>query len=144
MISTYLHLQLGTYTAELTLEHGNRYWQEWVFFESRRRTVNMARIMNIAFTMDHAFSCEAVEGFALIPLPSTKVGWETNDEHVWNAEYDKCHLQRMMYGLSTEGNLVRLSETTKGIERKKEGWKKWLSTQDSFGILVMLASQVLG
>ena len=100
--------------------------------------------MNMAFYMDRAFSCDGLEGFSLLPLPSNKVAWETKDEHIWSAEYDKWHLKRSIHGLTSEGRLVRLCQTAKGIESREEVWQKWLASQDSFGILVMLASQLLG
>jgi hypothetical protein len=99
--------------------------------------------MNMAFFMDHAFTCEGLPGFALIPLPSHKVAWETNDENVWQAEYEKCYTERCMYALTSEGNLVRLRQTTQGIESREEEWKKWLAEQDGFGMMIMLASQLL-
>jgi hypothetical protein len=104
--------------------------------------VTIARIMNMAFFMDRAFTCEGLPGFALIPLPSNKVAWETDDEKVWWAEYEKCYVERCMHALTDEGNLVRLRQTTQGIESREEEWKRWLAVQDGFGMMVMLASQL--
>jgi hypothetical protein len=120
-----------------------RDWQGWIFAESRRRVVVLARIMNMAFYMDRAFTCDGLAGFALIPLPANKVAWETDDEQVWCAEYDKCHLERSIYGLTSEGKLVRLRQTANGIDSMGVEWQRWLASQDGFGLLVMLASQLL-
>jgi hypothetical protein len=142
-ISGRLCRQIGEPEQIPTLDHGERHWQAWIFSESRRRLATMVRIMNTAFYMDHAFSCDILEGFTLIPLPANKIAWETENEQIWYAEYDKCHVKRSIYGLTSGGKLVRLRQTAKGIESREEGWQKWLASQDSFGSLVMLASQLL-
>jgi hypothetical protein len=142
-ISSHLSQRIGENDEGVQMDHG-RDWHAWIFAESRRRVVTMARIMNMAFYMDRALRCEGLPGFALIPLPSNKVAWETDDEDVWSAEYDKCHNERYIYGLTSEGKLVRLHQTAKGIDSKEEEWPRWLASQDGFGTMVMLASQFFG
>jgi hypothetical protein len=122
----------------------SRDWRAWIFAESQRRIITMARIINMVFHIECAISCDTLPGFALIPLPSSKIAWETDDEQVWCAEYDKCHVDRFIYGLTTEGKLVQLRQTVTGIDSREERWQKWLAGQDAFGMLVMLASQMLG
>lgn len=99
--------------------------------------------MNTAFNMDRAFSCDGIRGFALLPLPATKLGWEATDEKIWCAEYDKCKSEGFIYGLTTGGKLVRLRQSLGGIEIKDQAWQKWLAGMDAFGTLTMLASHLL-
>jgi hypothetical protein len=142
-ISAHLAQRIGYVDDTVSMHSESRDWSAWIFAESQRRIITMARIINMVFHIECAVSCDALPGFALIPLPSNKVAWETDDEAVWCAEYDKCHANRFIYGLTTEGKLVQLRQTVTGIDSREEGWQKWLAGQDAFGMLIMLAAQLL-
>lgn len=143
-ISIHLSRQIGENMAKLTLEQVDRDWRDWIFYESRQRLVLMARTMNLAFYMDRAFSCGGLEGFALLPLPSGRLAWEADNEDTWRAEHANSLSRPFVHGLTSEGKLVRLTQTIRGVERKEVAWQTWLAGQDGFGMLIMLASQLLG
>lgn len=144
MISSHLSIRIGGDEFKGALRHDDQYWQQFLFQETRRRVVCVARIMNTAFCMDPALSCQALEGFALVPLPANKPLWNATEQQAWRAEFDKCMKERAIHGLTNTGKLVRLHQTALGVESWEVGWQKWYASQDQFGIMVMLTSKLVG
>jgi hypothetical protein len=84
-----------------------------------------------------------MEGFCLMPLPANKTIWEAEDEEDWKTEFDVCLREREIYGVSTEGRLVKLQQTISGMKTTEASWEKWLAGMDSFGSIVMTAASLL-
>ncbi|KAF2803588.1 uncharacterized protein BDZ99DRAFT_399578 [Mytilinidion resinicola] len=119
-------------------------WQDWVFYESRRRFVVIARMLNMLVEMGQAVTCSSLPGFALVPLPSKKVLWEAPNEEVWQKEFESTLRAREIFGVTTEGRLVRLMQDMSGITATNAEWEDWYAGSDGFGSLVMLAASLLG
>ncbi|KAF2112792.1 hypothetical protein BDV96DRAFT_497745 [Lophiotrema nucula] len=143
-ISMQLSRRIGGDEFKGALRYDEDYWQQWLFQETRRRVVAVARIMNIGFYLDRAISCKSMDGFSLIPLPSKKTLWEATNEQQWRVEYNQLLQDRVIHGLTTEGKLVGLRQANGRVQVHDVEWQKWYASQDGFGILVMLASQLLG
>jgi len=121
-----------------------RSWHEWVFQESRLRFVIVARIVNMLVDMNQALPCSQLPGFALVPLPSKKVLWEAASEESWKKEFDSTLKMREIFGMTTEGQLVRLVLGSGGITATMAEWEEWYAGEDGFGSLIMLAASLLG
>ncbi|KAF2497815.1 hypothetical protein BU16DRAFT_559543 [Lophium mytilinum] len=119
-------------------------WHDWVFYESRRRFIIIARILNLLVDMGHSLTCSSLPGFILVPLPSKKVLWEAPNEEVWQKEFETTLRAREIFGVTTEGRLVRLVQEMNRITATNAEWEEWYAGSDGFGSLVMLAASLLG
>ena len=70
--------------------------------------VTFARILNILIDIDSIVSCAPLAGFAVFPLPAKKVTWEAPNAAPWRTEFDVGLRERELFGLETDGQLVRL------------------------------------
>lgn len=147
-------------------------WQKWVFRESyirydathnppispklhksiflpsnlfpRRHSVTtVAHILNILVDASTACRCTGVENFALVPLPSGKLLWEAASEESWRGEYETLPKAREIYGLSIEGQLIRIVQGMGGgVTATTTPWEEWYAGEDGFGTLVMLVASL--
>lgn len=121
-----------------------QHWQDWLFKESRRRCLTLARLMNMAFSIDRALEPDCFVGFDATPLPAKKVLWEAQNEQQWRNEYDECRRSPEHYRLTHKGEIVGIQQTAYGLQSRNVAFQEWYAGQDSgSGILVYLASQVM-
>jgi hypothetical protein len=118
-------------------------WQDWLFKESRRRCINLARLMNMVISLDRALEPECFEMFSATPLPAKKVLWEARDENQWQREYEECRREPIIYRLIDSGEILGVHKTMYGIQSQNVGFEQWYAGQDGGGILVYLASQAM-
>ncbi|RYC58070.1 hypothetical protein CHU98_g8136 [Xylaria longipes] len=118
-------------------------WSDWIFLESRRRTVLIFQILGLLVDMSTAVSYFAIAGLVLVPLPSAAVLWSTQDFEKWKPEYRKWRDQRVAYGLSETGDLVKLQNTEDGILSTLEEWEGWSAEVGDPGPLVMMIAELL-
>ncbi|ORY12875.1 hypothetical protein BCR34DRAFT_286370 [Clohesyomyces aquaticus] len=142
-ISSALSLRIGGGEFKNSVEVEQQSWQDWIFQESRRRVVTVARIMNLAINLDHAISCEPLDGFCLAPLPAKKTLWEAADAKHWRAEFDTTLHAREIFGLSKLGKVLKLQQSRDQIIATPVEWEEWYATADGFGPVVMLASSLM-
>ncbi|KAH7111801.1 hypothetical protein B0J11DRAFT_512049 [Dendryphion nanum] len=121
-------------------------WKDWVFEESRRRTINLI------FSMAPAKNCNLPDGFLLAPLPARKQLWEAPTEELWVREKSGDPSMLKVFGVMVNGQMVKLSEfqaLQKGemirlgsgeCTDSSENWKEWCSGMDALGALVMLVT----
>ncbi|KAI0487805.1 hypothetical protein F4859DRAFT_270026 [Xylaria cf. heliscus] len=118
-------------------------WRDWVFLESRRRTVLIFQILGLLVDISAAVSYFAIGGLVLVPLPGSATLWNTQDFEKWKPEYRKWHEQRMIYGLSETGSLAKLQITDDGISSKAAEWEGWSAEVGDLATLVMIIGELL-
>jgi hypothetical protein len=117
--------------------------------------------MDMLINVDPVIRCYPIPGFTLLPLPAKKALWEAKDAEEWKAEFDVMLQTRDIYGLSTDGSLMKLqqefqqitthpaewndcygpcSERFGRITVQPADWNEWYASSDRLGTLIMLAS----
>ncbi|KAI0437857.1 hypothetical protein F4803DRAFT_536960 [Xylaria telfairii] len=118
-------------------------WRDWIFLESRRRTVLIFQILGLLVDISAAVSYFAIGGLVLVPLPSSAALWSTQDFERWKPEYRKWHAQRVIYGLSETGDLAKLQSTDDGISSTLAEWEGWSANVGDLATLVMIIGELL-
>ncbi|RKU47443.1 hypothetical protein DL546_008827 [Coniochaeta pulveracea] len=117
-------------------------WEEWVFAESRRRTVCLFYVVCRCISFD-TDQCQPVEIFKMLPLPATRLLWEAKSRAEWEAEYTAyCSGQGapMMQRIDTMAVLVDFytrRDEDPGIRAMLDYWN---STSDGLSSLINLAA----
>jgi hypothetical protein len=131
--------------------------------EIDRLDVNCSRmcvvyqVMNMLVYFEPAAMCDKQTDLILAPLPSEKQLWEASDEFLWRAANERGSWAHNVFGLATNGELVKLDvdrtycrdalllHKSAGADvptRNAANWEEWCSGMDSFGGLVMLAASL--
>jgi hypothetical protein len=118
-------------------------------------------LIDLLVNVDHVICCYPIPGFTIVPLPAEKVLWEARNAEEWRAEFDTSLQTRAIFGLNTEGKLMKLqqeyrpllthraewnewygpcSERFGRITAQIADWNGWFAKSDRFGTLIMLAS----
>lgn len=133
-------------------------WKQWVFRESRRRLAVLYRVVNMLIYFDPVAMCDLPAEFILAPLPAKRQLWEASDELKWKAERQREPGVRTFYGLTADGEIVKLDEGRLSCgdtwlsyhsvnagtsSRSTADWEEWCSGMDGFGGLVMLAASLI-
>jgi hypothetical protein len=121
----------------------------------------LVRMIDLLINVDHVICCQPIPGFTLVPLPAKKVLWDASTAKEWRAEFDISLRTREVFGLNTEGKLMKLqreyrqltshpaewnewygpcSERFGRITAQPADWDEWFANSDRFGTLVMLAA----
>lgn len=100
------------------------------------RTLLVFKIMNIFLDLDAAMSCQPMDGFALVPLPSTTTLWQAATADTWGREFESAYQERTIYGVSTAGELIRLIQRSKGIDSVVSKWDEWNAGMGEMGTLI--------
>ncbi|KAI0449547.1 hypothetical protein F5B21DRAFT_44528 [Xylaria acuta] len=117
--------------------------RDWIFLESRRRTVLIFQILGLLVDISAAVSYFAIGGLVLVPLPSAAALWSTQDFEKWKPEYRKWHEQHVIYGLSESGDLARIQNTNDGISSALAEWEGWSAEVGDLATLVMVIGELL-
>jgi hypothetical protein len=99
--------------------------------------------MNMLINVDQALTCAPPPGFAIIPLPAQKILWEAKTAAEWRSEYETTLRTREIFGLSNEGQLIKLQQRFGQITTHSARWEEWYSVSDRFGTLIMIAASLL-
>ncbi|KPM38129.1 hypothetical protein AK830_g8429 [Neonectria ditissima] len=121
----------------------NAAWRDWVFNESRRRTVLIFQIMSMLVDMLTTVSSHALAGFVLVPLPSASAWWNAQSVEEWKMHFRRCYEERTIYGVSEAGELTRLHMTETGVECSEKEWEEWSAEVSDLGTLVMVVGTLL-
>lgn len=105
--------------------------------------VTIARILNIFTNIDCAVRSPALAGFAIFPLPAKKVLWKASHPAAWGVEFAEGLRQRELYGLATDGRLVKLRCDLGAMNETATDWEAWYAGMDEFGTLIMIAASLL-
>ncbi|KAI0551770.1 hypothetical protein F4679DRAFT_124205 [Xylaria curta] len=117
-------------------------WKDWIFLESRRRTVLIFQILGLLVDISAAVSYFSSSGFVLVPLPSSAAIWTTQDLEQWKREYRKWQ-KNVIYGLSESGDLARLQSTNNGILSTPAEWEGWSAEVGDPATLIMMIGELL-
>ncbi|KAH7110289.1 hypothetical protein B0J11DRAFT_544359 [Dendryphion nanum] len=115
----------------------------WMYMESKRRTLLMARILNIPIDLDYCIVCAPFEGFVLFPLPAKKVLWDATSTGQWQTDIRGEYQKRETYGVATSGKLIKMYCHVDSVKADEVDWKAWVGTTDSLGTLTMVAASLL-
>ena len=102
--------------------------------------------------------CDLKTDFILAPLPTKKQLWEASNELAWKAECEKEPAGETIFGLASNGELVKMAEGLQYCSNvtvllnlfslrtplmSSENWEEWCSGMDGLGGLVMLAASLV-
>ncbi|KAL6909269.1 hypothetical protein GGI43DRAFT_394978 [Trichoderma evansii] len=120
-------------------------WMDWIFNESRRRTVTIFQILNIIIEMSTEASAYPTCGFVLIPLPNSALLWNANCIEEWQTEFqfEICSKERKIYGLLRTGVLMKLLLTDDCVILRTVEWEDWRAEVGEIGTLVMIVGALL-
>ncbi|KAI0538366.1 hypothetical protein GGR58DRAFT_468135 [Xylaria digitata] len=118
-------------------------WRDWIFLESRRRTVLIFQIVGLLVDVSTTVSYSSIGGLVLVPLPGSVTMWDTNDFERWKLEYRKWHGRHIIYGVSETGGLTKLQSTDDGIKSSSAEWEDWSAEVGDVATLVMIIGELL-
>ncbi|KAK4241528.1 hypothetical protein C8A03DRAFT_41018 [Achaetomium macrosporum] len=116
-------------------------WQDWVFQESRRRTLATAVILYGIHHTEIPIPCPHLPEWLSAPLPSRKSLWHASNEVEWAIEYSAYLRETAEHGMLSNADLASLKggETDQG---KTLDWDRWYAGADVFGLLVTLSARI--
>ncbi|KAK9343157.1 hypothetical protein V1522DRAFT_414159 [Lipomyces starkeyi] len=118
-------------------------WMDWIYNESRRRTVLIFQILNILIEMSTEASSYPTCGFVLIPLANNATLWNANDMEEWRTEFELCNKEQKLHGLSQTGVLTKLQLTDDCVVLSSVKWEEWRAEVGEIGTLVMIVGALL-
>ncbi|RYP17231.1 hypothetical protein DL765_004616 [Monosporascus sp. GIB2] len=119
-------------------------WREWVFSESRRRTVLIFQIINMLVDIPTTISYYSIWGLIFVPLPGPAPMWNALDLDGWTTGFKQWYEERTLYGLSEAGALMRLKKETDGVcQTGIAEWEDWAAEIGDIGTLVMIVAPLL-
>ncbi|KAI0425843.1 hypothetical protein F5Y09DRAFT_334616 [Xylaria sp. FL1042] len=117
--------------------------KDWIFIESRRRTVLVFQILGLLVDISTAVSYFSIGGLVLVPLPSSAALWSSQDFERWKPEYKKWHEERAIYGLSETGILTKLQDASDGLRTSTVDWESWIAEVGDIATLIMIIGEIL-
>ncbi|KAI1295183.1 hypothetical protein F5Y03DRAFT_410642 [Xylaria venustula] len=118
-------------------------WEDWIFIESRRRTVLVFQILGLLVDISTAVTYFSIGGLVLVPLPSSAALWSTQDFERWKPEYRKWYKDHTMYGLSDTGGLTWVESKCGEIKAGPAEWEVWSAEVGDISTLVMIIGEIL-
>ncbi|KAL7902931.1 hypothetical protein HDV64DRAFT_284772 [Trichoderma sp. TUCIM 5745] len=100
-------------------------WMDWIFNESKRRTVLIFQILNILIEMSTEASSYPTCGFVLIPLANSAALWNASSIEEWQTEFEVCTKERNLHGLLKTGVLMKLLLNDDAVTLWSVGWEDW-------------------
>jgi hypothetical protein len=115
----------------------------WVLYEARKRIVVMFRLLNMVVDISDAVSCFPLPGFVIIPLPESEAQWCTTDPNEWSSLFSASCNVPSVFGMSTQGQLVKLQKDGVGISRSQVDWSDWCVAGGKLGYALAAAATLL-
>ncbi|RYP11254.1 hypothetical protein DL765_007834 [Monosporascus sp. GIB2] len=112
-------------------------WDDWIFFESRRRSATVILIIDGILHARISEPGPAMPEYAFAPAPSPRALWDAENELDWAAGYAGHLHANAMHGMLKNRDLVALKEAA----GEQDG--RWYAYADSFGLLVTLAANLI-
>lgn len=116
-------------------------FEQWIFDETRRRTVIIFRILNLIVDVSDAIPCQLKQGFAVVPLPSKELLWRARNADDWQLPF--LSQDYVIHGMSEGGELIKLTSTFAGITTSRRSWESWCAEMGEIGTLVVLSAHLL-
>ncbi|TVY33874.1 hypothetical protein LSUB1_G005142 [Lachnellula subtilissima] len=117
-------------------------WEDWIFAESRRRTVLVWVLIAQIVSIKIGVSCHICDNYREIPLPSPKGLWEARTRSCWQTE-NEVYKTMPRGGLESFGDLIDACKHS-GIKPNKLKLNAWNTTVDNLGMLLGLGAAILG
>ncbi|KAI0906804.1 hypothetical protein F4823DRAFT_605722 [Ustulina deusta] len=117
--------------------------RDWIFLESRRRTVLIFQIVGLLVDISTAVSYFSIGGLVLVPLPSSAALWSTEEFEGWKPEYTRWYKEHTIYGLSDTGSLTRLQTADGRLKSINVGWEGWIAEVGDIATLIMIIGELL-
>ncbi|KAL7917043.1 hypothetical protein ACQKWADRAFT_307764 [Trichoderma austrokoningii] len=118
-------------------------WMDWIFNESRRRTVLIFQILSILIEMSTEASSYLTCGFVLIPLANGAALWNASGIDEWKTEFEISSKEPKVHGLLQTGVLMKLLLTDDSMALTSVGWENWRAEVGEIGTLVMIIGALL-
>jgi len=116
-------------------------WEDWVFAESRRRTVLVWLLITQTVRLKTGDPCDDTDDFRALPLCSPKSLWEAKTRSAWQSEYDVYQSSQRM-GMNVVGDLIdACKQSDMGSNRLK--MDAWNANADNLGILLGLSAAMI-
>ncbi|KAH8690511.1 hypothetical protein BGW36DRAFT_388879 [Talaromyces proteolyticus] len=116
-------------------------WEDWVFAESRRRTVIVWLVITQMVHIKIGVPCDIFEGFQEIPLPSPKSLWEAKTRSAWQSAYDMYKTMPRI-GLDLFGDLLDAHRRS-DIRSNQLKLDSWNAVMDHMGILLNFSTTMI-
>ncbi|KAH8799790.1 hypothetical protein F5884DRAFT_117223 [Xylogone sp. PMI_703] len=114
-------------------------WEDWIFFESRRRTSVVFLLVNMLVDLDLGVPPSGCTPIEVAPLPSMRALWESNSRSAFQRQYNSY---MGTHGTDTTyGDLLNWRTQNEGWNGgANEGLDEWCSGMDDLGMLVLAAA----
>ncbi|KFY25268.1 hypothetical protein V493_04730 [Pseudogymnoascus sp. VKM F-4281 (FW-2241)] len=117
-------------------------WEDWVFAESRRRTVLVWFLIAQTVRIKTGVPCDTLNGFRALPLSSPKSLWEARTRSAWQLEYEGYKsMQRM--SMDVFGDLIDACKESDVGSSKTLRLDTWNANADNLGILLSLGAAMI-
>jgi hypothetical protein len=125
--------------ASATMQHDH-----WVFFEARRRTIVVFRILSMLVDLSDAVPCVPLPDYAIVPLPMPEGLWGAVDQKEWKSWLEEVVCEEEVYGMTVKGELKKMDMVQEDTVLPKEAaWDEWCSGTGQIGMLIAAMGQVL-
>lgn len=118
-------------------------FKTWVFYEARKRTVVVFRLLNMVVNISDAVSCFPMPGFVIVPLPEEDGLWKAQRSEEWLRTFARQQNPSLIFGMADNGGLVKLQKQGNGVARSNEEWSEWLTNTGKLGFLIATAATLL-
>lgn len=143
---SHLLLSLGEdgFTSKPTQPGQKPSWEDWAFFESHRRTINVLFLLQRSLqylTPLYAEMSISCEGYDRVPLPCARNLWFADTSKRWEREYEDRITE------IEDSRVLSLGFISRPLHCGQEAsefqiLQKWCSQLDDFGSLVWAAARV--
>ncbi|GAW26065.1 putative c6 finger domain protein [Rosellinia necatrix] len=143
VVSQALSSSVGEHFDCILSEDPSQAWRDWIFLESRRRTILVFQIIGLLVDISTTVSYFSMGGLVLVPLPSSAALWKIEDFEQWKPEYRKWHEEHTIYALSEIGDLIRLQVVDSTLAPNIAEWEGWSVEVGELATLVMIIGELL-
>jgi hypothetical protein len=136
MVCNHLSSKFGTFVSSSELNGEMMPWNDWVFFESRRRCTTVVLILDSIVQARVTGHSPRRCDYDTAPAPSPRALWDAESEGDWARDYAGHLRANADQGMVQNRDLIGLREATSQHDR-------WYAYADSFGLLVTLVSNLI-
>jgi hypothetical protein len=95
------------------------------------------------FNMNLISECPRPPGFAVAPLPASKLLWRAKNVNEWEQEWSREVKETPIHGMLKNGDLVKLKNGCEQSNLRRADWDLWYSKADELGILAVLSANLI-
>jgi hypothetical protein len=134
---------------------------QWIFFESRRRTLVVFRLLALVANMSDAVPCVPLPRYAAMPLGMPEGLWgvrwdgdggrggdgdkdEDGKGKKWRGRVREVRCEEAVFGMTVKGQLRRVvAREGAGVRDEEAGWEEWCASAGVMGCLVRAVGMLL-